>query len=188
MKYFLLISCLILCSCSSEEDNSKRPVPNEPLPDVQFEPCPSPSLWGSVNPDPLILECPPEDIAECPIKQPGWAWVPFLSVEEMPFSKQGGVRCLTSSPNMLSLDYSSYKDNCRVEGILVSDSINDPPHFIGVKSFRSLICPWFTATRVSTRVVHISVDKNETGKEREINVLVSGGNSGNSFTITQSAE
>jgi len=185
MKHFLLISCLILCSCSSEEDNSKRPVPNEPLPDVQFEPCPSPSLWGSVNPDPLIRECPPEDIAECPIKQPGWAWVPFLSVEEMRFSKQGGVRCITSSPNMLSLDY---YHGCRVEMILVSDSINDPPHFIGVNSFRSLICPWFTATRVSQQVLHISVDENETEKEREMPVFVSGGNSGNRFTITQSAE
>jgi len=214
MKYLLLLACLILCFCSSREEETKRendvvPVcslddlppniaelcsrnssvePNKPPDDVQFEQCPSPSLKGSVNPDPLIRECPQEDIAMCPIREPDWPWVPILSLKELSFGKQGGIKCLTSSPNLLYLYWNYGKDNCRSEEILVSDSINDPPHFIGINSFKRLICPWFIATRVSQQVVHISVDKNETGKERKMNVLVSGGNSGNNFTITQSAE
>jgi hypothetical protein len=191
MKHFLLISCLILCSCFSEEEeefvNSPSNKPDEP---IQFEPCPSPSLNGSVNPDPLILECPPEDISECPVQQPEWGWKFALSVEELPFGKQGEVRCLTSSDYILGLDNygKDYYNYCREERILVSDSINNPPHFIGINSFKRLICPWFIATRVSKQVLHISVDKNETGEEREWRIGVSNGNGGNSFTITQSAE
>jgi len=206
MKYLFLIFCLILCSCPLEEDENQllpsssssiEPnIPTEPAYSVQFEPCPSQSFKGSVNPDPLILECPPEDIAECPVlklepwpipneKPPaGWGWNFVLSVEELLFGEQGMIRCVTSSSYILSLD----GDGCRVEDILVSDSINDPPHFIGIRSFKRLICPWFTATEVSGQVIHISVDKNETGKERNIYVRVSNGNSSNGFRITQSAE
>jgi len=214
MKYILPILCFVLCFCSSEKEDAKQDVipvcsrddlppditelcllqssnpvePNGPPTDVQFEPCPSPSLKGSVNPDPLIRECPPEDIAECPIQDDDRWWTPILSVEVLSFGKQEEIKCLTLS-HFLSLDVADMKKNgCLEERILVSDSINDPPHFIGVTNFRSLICPWFTATRVSERVVHISVDKNETGKEREMRIFVSGGNSGNRFTITQSAE
>jgi len=187
MKYLLSIFCFILCSCLPEGEESVNPS-NKPDEPIQFEPCPSPELLGSDEPDPLILECPPEDIAKCPIHDGDRWWQPIFSVEELSFGKQREVRCLTLS-HFLDLHVGDMKKNgCIDESILVSDSINDPPQFIGVNWFKSLICPWFTATGVSMRVVHISVDKNETGKEREMRIFVEGGNSSNAFTITQSAE
>jgi len=206
MKHLLLISCLILCSCFSEEENlepcsfsSRDGEPDKP---VQFEPCPS----VSAESDPLILECPPEDIAECPISEPnpypcplapdekpldGWTGFKLtLSVKELPFNKQGMVRCVTASNMTLSLYVDIEKEpDCRTENIIVSDSINNPPRFIGVTRFKRLICPWFTATMLNDRrTFHILAKQNETGKEREMRIFVSIGNTGNAFTITQSAE
>jgi len=185
MKYLLLISCLVLCFCSPEKEaEPKEPVkPDKP---IQFEPCPSPSFGYSVNPDPLILECPPEDIAECPKRDMNV----ILSVKELPF-EQGKVRCVTLSSSaflMLSEAYHGEPSTCRPEGMLVTDSINDPPHFIDENIFKRLVCPWLTATLVSSQVVHISVDKNETGKEREIKILASIMFDYNILRITQSAE
>jgi len=102
---------LILCSCFSEEEAEENPLlsnsgrSDEP---IQFEPCPI----DSIEPDPLILECPPEDIAECPTKDKlpddwmkttpdgGCAGKVKTSKEELSFGAQGGVRCITTNSDV----------------------------------------------------------------------------------------
>jgi len=147
---------------------------------------------ASVEPDPSILECPPEDTIPPSMSDSGRCGFLKLSVEELSFGKQGGVRCITASElSYPSGSGSRYLDEwCRDEYIVVSDTVNDPPHFIGVTKFKKMVCPWFTAmiTSEDKRVIHISVDKNETGKERKMIMSVSAGDCHVWPTITQSAE
>jgi hypothetical protein len=49
-------------------------------------------------------------------------------------------------------------------------------------------CSWFSVTKTSEHTILVSVNQNETGKERNKGVYVQAGNCGSSFTITQSAE
>jgi hypothetical protein len=119
----------------------------------------------------------------------GFCTPPKLSVEELLFGTQGGVRCVTSTH--IGSAGTGYKEgnpvlNCRSENIIVSDTVNKPPHFLGVTRFKRLICPWFTATLVDNRTLHISVNKNETGNDRETVVVILAGNCGASFKIAQS--
>jgi len=183
MKYLLLLACLILCFCSSEKE--------------EFENSPLPNFNSSVEPDPSILECPPEDIAEYPVSEPiqlpeydrsiGFCLTPLkVSVKELSFSAKGGVRCVTTSE--FSYPKGDINMGCRTEFEIVSDTVNDPPHFIGVNKFKKDVCPWLIAMKADERVIYISVDKNETGNERKMVMSVERGNCHGGFTITQSAE
>jgi len=56
--------------------------------------------------------------------------------------------------------------------------------------FYKLVCPWFTATNVDIwsegrQTLHVSVNENETGNERETHVSISLGNCNGGFKITQ---
>jgi hypothetical protein len=176
MKYLLLISCLILCSCPFGEDEGV-----------------------SVEPNPSISDCPSGDIAEYPISEPlpprlgenerpliGLCPVPVkVSVKELSFSAKGGVRCVTTS--IISSPKGDAR-GCRTEFEVVSDTVNDPPHFIDVNRFKKEVCPWLIAMKADERVIYISVDKNETGNERKMFMFTEAGNCHGGFTITQSAE
>jgi hypothetical protein len=182
MKHLLIIPCLLLCSCLVQEEAEPE---NTPLSDPSsFMPSSS-----SVEPEPSILDCPPEDIAEYPIYEipddwdnPPWGGcTPKLktSKEELSFSAQGGVRCITTDSSFGLYD----RQDCTNEEEL--KGLSFPPS----KCWKILKCPseypWFTATIVDTRVLHISVNKNETENEREIGIRMScGGN----ISITQSAD
>jgi len=189
MKYLFTIFCFVLCSCFSEEKQLL----------FELEPCSS----SSVEPNPLILECPPEDIAQCPLlksvpnkryRGEGGGWYFALSVEELSFGKQGMVRCVTASGDILGISGNAEAVllGCRHESIIVSDSINNPPRFIGINRFKRLVCPWFTATipndLYDRHILHILVEQNETGNEREMPIFVTYINSASRLTITQSAE
>jgi len=203
MKYLFSIFFLILCSCLSEEkvkiENALLPNSSSstssssawnstieyimsldiPAGPIRFGPCPR----DSVKPNPLILKCPPKDIAECPIEDPlefhgsgssGCVKYLRLSKEELSFNAQGGVRCVTTTDSrFFSLrgirDYSG-------------------EYFEG-NNYLKLKYPkkdtWLTATRVSDRVLHISVNQNKTKAERKIYIET---NCKGSILITQSAE
>jgi hypothetical protein len=186
MKYFLLIFCLVLCSCLSEEEteleNPLLPDSSSSIESVRFEPCSSDS---SVEPDPLILECPPEDIAECPVPDElpddwmqttpdgGCASKVKTSKEEVLFGAQGGVRCVTTDRNF---GVGSYPNDC-----VAGDKY-------GWNDYTNMKCSWLTATKVSDRVMHIWVDKNETGMERKLVIGAISLYCSGDVLITQSAE
>ena len=222
MKYvhILLISCLLLCSCSFEEEAEPE---NNALSSSSTAVVPSSS---SVEPtEPSILDCPLEDINITkyypdpefdPPLPPDPDNVPLgycrpsrleLSAEELSFSSQGGVRCITAR-NSWVIGASSGNDwsNCNIERIL---RFPDGSTFIGTRQefkdffgdrvgdnwgaskFKRLVCPWFTATDVDIwtegrHTLHISVNQNETGNERETSVVMTLGNCGGGFKITQS--
>jgi hypothetical protein len=151
------------------------------------------SSSNSVEPEPSILDCPPEDIAEYPIPDEpippppekkgmsGWCGnLPKLSVKELSFGKQGGVRCLTTALAFGRADVIN-------DGFCRTEFIVSPPPF-SINKFRREICSWLTATKVDDRVLHISVNQNETGDERNMHMDIANGNCYSSFAITQSAE
>lgn len=157
MKYFLFIFCMVLCSCLPFGDEA---VPSSSS--SEFEPCPS----NSVELDPLILSCPPDDIALCPVlnlpddwrhttPEGGCPGTVKMSKEEVLFDAQGGVRCVTID---------------RPLGVYYDEN------------------SWLTSTKVADRVVRIWVDKNETGKERKLNIGVRALYCVGGFSVTQSAE
>jgi len=184
MKYFLLLSCIILCSCFSEEKI-------EPLSTLRFEPCHN----NSVELNPLIVDCPPEDIALCPIPdEPPDNWrettldggcsteIP-ISQKEVLFDAQGGIRCVTTSGNAgvmvgtnegITEEERSY--NCVLDGK------------VGWNDYTNLKCSWLASTQVGDRVVLIWVDKNETGKERKITLGVTALYCHGHFSVTQAAK
>jgi hypothetical protein len=200
------LSNLVAVSSSSDDNGTPSVPSSSSSEDLSSSSVASNS--NSVDPaGPSILDCPLEDLEKVgkyplpendpplpdPDKPMPWGWCapsPLeLSVEELSFNTQGEVRCVTSS------GYVSLNGNgCRGETMLVSDSINNPPQFIGVTRFKRLVCPWFTATDVSIssendrRTLHISVNKNETKKEREASVFFSLGNCASGVKITQSAD
>jgi hypothetical protein len=161
---------LVLCSCLSEEKTELVSSLSSSS-SSEFEPCPI----DAFDDDPVLLrcppchfefknqliqECPPEDIALCPIrirrkymdyraygnKHPCRV---KTSKEELLFGAQGGVRCITASNNEILV----LNNHCVIN-----------KHWTG---FTSQKCSWFTITQVSEYVVHISIDKNETGMERK---------------------
>jgi hypothetical protein len=145
------------------------------------------------KPDPSILDyCPAEDVAEYPIydtKLPdNWCHItpegscardPKLSKEELSFDAQGGVRCITATGFVgvsgTNLD-DSQKYACVVEDV------------VRWNEYTKLKCSWLTATKVGDREVRISVEKNETGKERKYYVSVGALYCWSKVLITQSAE
>jgi hypothetical protein len=201
MKHLLIIPCLLLCSCPIEEEAESSLLPNGNF----IEPAePSLPSSSSVEPtEPSILDCPPEDIAEYPVSDepppsllpsddesnpPGGMLCihPKLSVEELLFSAQGGVRCVTTDKG--SHAKGDVTLGCRTEYVLVSDTVNNPPHFIDVKGFNIERCPWFTVTRVADHTFHISVNQNETEKERKMVVAILTGACAGGFMLTQSPD
>jgi len=150
---------------------------------------------SSVEPvEPSILDCPIEDLEKegkypLPEFDPpnpgpdagGWCAPSALeiSAEELSFSAQGGVRCVTASYLM---SVNAFGENgslgCREEKR-------------GSKFYKR-VCPWFTLTAVDVLseegrpTLHISVNKNETGSERETRVGISIGNCSGNIKITQS--
>jgi hypothetical protein len=193
---------LLLCSCPFEEEaehetslllDSSSDLYNSSSSIVVM---PSSS---SVEPtEPSILDCPPEDIAEYPVSEhrpypedrspddrlDGWWPALKLSVEELSFGWQGGVRCITASQGIVqAIGYIEL--GCHDENAIVSDTVNYT-HF-NVTSFKRVVCPWFIATRLDDRrILHISVNKNETREEREMRIIVSAGDTGAGLKITQS--
>jgi hypothetical protein len=133
---------------------------------------------------PSILDCPPEDIAEYPssgeyIPPPGddvggWCGRELkVSVEELAFDAQGEVRCVTTDVNS---GLAGHKD-CILEGQF------------GWSGYEKIKCPWLTVTKIGDRILHISVNQNETGIEREMSVPINDGvYCGGSTLITQSAD
>jgi hypothetical protein len=195
MKHLLIIPCLLLFSCPVEEEAESSLLPSSNF----VEPA-----------EPSILDCPPEDIAEYPVidestllqfpeddpRSYGCGGAPpKLSVEELSFGKQGGVRCIATSNFMFLLN--DYEAGCYSEDIFI---FLDGSTFIAKegnalnKRFKKLVCPWFTATAVdvddwpegSWRTIHISVNQNETGNKREKFVSVFRPNCQTTFKITQS--
>jgi hypothetical protein len=221
MKYIhiLLISCLLLCSCLFEEETEPE---NESLPSSSDIAEPSSSSIAefsssSVEPaEPSILDCPLEDLEE-PAKyypdpefdppDPGPEYVGYcrpsrleLSAEELSFSAQGGVRCVTSRSTWIIGAYGKDGVDCYTEMIV---RLPDGSTFTGTGQefreffrdwnwqFYKLICPWFTATNVDVwsegrHTLLVSVNKNETGNERGTSIGMSLGNCGGGFKITQS--
>jgi len=185
MRYFLLIFCMILCSCSSKDEAEQlSPISRtsvESTSSDSFGPCSS----SSAEPDPLILECPPEDMAECPVQDElpddwmqttpdgGCASKLKTSKDKLSFGAQGGVRCVTTDRDF---------------GLVLSDKdcvVEDKYRW---NDYKKMKCPWFTATKVSDYVLHISVNQNETGVERKLNVGVIYLYCGGSTLVTQSEE
>jgi hypothetical protein len=187
MKCFLLISCIVLCSCFSEKEaepensSSSFAESSNSQEKTELVPCSS----SSVEPDPLILDCPPEDIAECPVSG-HYPWLLRLSVEELSFGSKGGIRCITTSEPYYM--HGMAGQGCRTEFEIISDTINIPPTFVNVNRIKKLVCPWFTVIRASERVIYILVGKNETENERKMFMYVSTGDNHAGFTIIQSAE
>jgi hypothetical protein len=191
MKYILIIPCLLLCSCPFEEEAEPE---NAPLSSPSSVAVPSSSSVELIEPS--ILDCPPKDIAEYPVlEEPnptplspsddkldgGCNAPPKLSVEELPFGKQGGIRCITTSRAFFDA-FPAYgegnpEQGCHTEYIETFTRI-----------FKKLICPWFTVTMADDdrRTLHISVNQNETGNERKTYVGMSVGNCTAAFPITQS--
>jgi len=185
MKYLLPIFLLILCSCLSEEEIELENTPlsssSSSIEPIQFEPCPN----DSVEPNPLISECPPEDISECPILELPDDWMDTtpdggcpgkykISKKELSFDAQGGVRCITVDRNNVGVTYGGTFDDNQKYGCTVDEW--------GLK------CSWLAATDISNRAVYISVDKNETGKERKYYLKVGVFYCWGDVLITQSAE
>jgi hypothetical protein len=155
---------------------------------------------SSVEPDPLILECPLEDITEYPaydVIPDDWCETAMLggcafklktSKEELSFNAQGGVRCITTD-RLFGLyggyDSDNYYELSCTKEEEVEEVSNDPY----ISYWRILKCPgeypWLTATKVDTRVIHISVNKNETGSERKLYIHSS---CQANISITQSAD
>jgi len=54
--------------------------------------------------------------------------------------------------------------------------------------YKRTVCPWFTGTKVDNKTLYVSVERNETGVEREIYFSISSGNIFNYFTVIQSAD
>jgi hypothetical protein len=136
-----------------------------------------------VDPDPLILECPPEDIAEYPtygVIPDDWcktvsygicAFKLKTSKEELSFNAQGGVRCITTD-RLFGLYGGFDSDNYYGLRCTVEEEVEEVRSTNQVSYWRKLKCPdeypWLTATVVDTRVLHISVNRNETGEERKM--------------------
>jgi len=170
---YLLVSCLVLGSCLTEEGKQEDD---------------SPPYVTSVEAAPSILDCPPEDIIVYPILetipppwlpdgQPidGWCGAPLkLSEEKLMFDAKGGVRCVATTGFLFARGRAEL--GCREER--EADG----------RMFKKEICPWFTATKVDERTLHISVNPNETANERKMYINMSTGICGNSFEITQSAD
>ncbi|MDR2583007.1 MAG: hypothetical protein LBC75_05950 [Fibromonadaceae bacterium] len=224
-KFACVLFCLLLCSCPYEEENEPSTVA-----------VPSSS---SVEPvEPSILDCPLEDIDtnitkyypdpkfDPPNSGSEYAgWCPpsalKLSVEELSFSTQGGVRCITASNSWIVGAYGKDVEEfgCYIEKIArfrdgriftqipkadsVFVKVSDGSTLAGTRQefrdffggwnwkFYKMVCPWFTATNVDIwtegrQTLHISVNKNETGSERETSIGMSLGNCGGGFKITQS--
>jgi hypothetical protein len=205
MKYvhILLISCLLLCSCPYEE---------EAEPENNSSTIAVPSSSSVESAEPSILDCPIEDLEkegkyplpEYPPREPnsvGYCPSPLeLSAEELSFNAQGGVRCITSR----GLMWRANVKYCYEERIL---RFPDGSTFIGTyqefagsgfwgtAKFKRLVCPWFIATAVDIwseehrPTLHISVNKNEAGNEREafVSIISRGrGECSGGFKITQS--
>jgi hypothetical protein len=185
MKHLLLIPCLLLCSCFVEEEadpeNTQLSSPSIDLPSS-----------SSVKPaGPSILDCPPEDIAEYPVLDPlpdNWGETTLpgdcasklkVSIKELSFGAQGGVRCITADrPFGIT---AVVKDGKRDEDCLLEDKF-------GWVGYKKVACPWLMATKVEEddRVVLISVNQNETGEERKLVLHIAILYCGTTFTITQS--
>jgi len=176
MKYLLLLSCIILCTCSSKKEE-----------DAVLEKAPS------------ILECPPEDIASYPPTpelpdKPGTtldggcsAEIP-VSQKEVLLDAQGGVRCVTTLGTKFGIGYGAnngpteeeWSYNCTSGG---NEGGDNYPHL----KYTNLKCSWLTSTKIDD-IVHIRVDKNETGKERKIVIYINSGYCYGYFSVIQAAE
>jgi len=177
MKYLLLLACIILCSCSSEETKQEKTS--------------------------SIIDCPPEDITWYPILEvppDGWntdlvgaceVEIP-ISQKELLFDAQGGVRCITTaatrfglgigSNNPSQIEYETTQSyNCELYD-------NESEYEWPLASYRNLKCSWLTSTKVEDRIVHIRVDKNETGKERKIVLNINDLYCAGFFSVIQAAE
>jgi len=216
--HILLISCLFLCSCLFEEEaepedtlSSSSSVDVSSSSSVELaEPsildCPLEDLekegkYPLPEFDPPYV---PNAVGNC---SPSWL---ELSAKELSFSAQGGVRCITSR-SLMAVGASSGKNGwdseCNEERIVrfpdgstfagtrreFEDFFINVQDYWGASKVKRLVCPWFTATNVDIwsegrRTLHISVNKNETGNEREMAVSISLGNCRGGFKVTQSPE
>jgi len=175
----LLLSCIILCSCSSEEETKHENSPS-------------------------IHDCPPEDIAWYPTQEEppdgfdttgiigSCATDITISQKELLFDAQGGVRCITTAATRFGLGIGSNNPsqiehetnqsyNCELYD-------NESEYEWPLASYRNLKCSWLTSTKVENRVVHIRVDKNETGKERKIVLNINDLYCAGFFSVIQSAK
>jgi hypothetical protein len=148
---------------------------------------------SSVEPEPSILDCPPEDIAEYPTHEPppvGWEDTILeggcvsdikVSKEELIFDAQGGVRCVTAEASFRII-IGNNSGATESERACVGENGVDRYYYTKLK------CPWFTATKVDDRILHISVNQNETGEKRDMNVNIIHMYCLGSALITQSAD
>jgi hypothetical protein len=176
MKIFLMVLmfCAIFYAYSFVEDELGTPIMND--------------TYIGTEPALSVLGCPPEDVVEYPVSEiapppqtndgvliVGWCdRLLKLSTEELRFGREGGIRCVTTSYKYVDAT-GNMELGCRTETV---DGI----------TFVREACPWFTLTRVSERVLHISVSQNETGRERKTPVSVTNRNCFSAFVITQSAD
>ncbi|MDR3013449.1 MAG: hypothetical protein LBU70_09635 [Chitinispirillales bacterium] len=171
----LLTNCLILFSCLSNVSGQE-----ESSPEISTEQ--EDSLSDVVENEPSIFDCPPEDIDEYPISEltpwhnlgehppAGWCGRPLkLSIEALSFNALGGIRCVATTGFLYA--HADMALGCRTE-----DN----------RTFRKVECPWYTATKIDERTLHVSVKPNTTGREKNTHMSISTGICGNSFVISQS--
>ena len=172
-KMFIIafFSAMLICSCIlSAEDSENLRLLSSP----------------SGEQEPSILNCPPEDVVEYPISDElpndwakttpdgGCAMKIKTSKEELSFSAHGGVRCVTTDRDFEGV--AADKD-CIVEG---------PIGPMGY--YKKITCPWFTATKIEDSVLHISVNQNESGIERAVNIKLGSLYCSGSALVAQSAK
>jgi len=208
-------SSSIAVPSSSSAELENEPLSSPSTVAVSSSSSVDPSSGSVEQAEPSILDCPLEDLEDKAKYYPdpefdppnpgsGYAgWCPpsmlELSAEELSFNAQGGVRCVTA--RSLGIAVGTYGTGrmelgCYREMIV---RLPDGSIFTGTGheiqapwKFKRLVCPWFTATNVDIwseegrSKLHISVNKNETGNERETQVSISMGNCGAGFKITQS--
>ena len=118
---------------------------------------------------------------------------PKLSKKELLFSTQGGVDSVIVDDSFMQLDRDSGKE-CKYIGAENEPNYCSSNYCISNGSVSSNLtmkieCPWFAVQQISKYIILVSVDKNETGEERNGGVGIQAGNCfGAGFKITQSGE
>jgi hypothetical protein len=201
MKHLLIISCLILCYCSSEKEDTETSssLSSSSFLNIMLGSSSSSDLPSSSSAElreASILDCSPEDIAEYPISDTfptlsnlfetgDSIRIPFetgdiriggcglklkISKEGLLFGVQGGVRCITTD-RFFGLFGGYDSDNRLMLNCTTEEEVKELGSYY-VSYWKKLKCPgehpWLTATIVDERVLHISVNRNETENERKM--------------------
>jgi hypothetical protein len=103
-------------------------------------------------------------------------WLPGISVDEISFDAQGGTEYFATSV-FLSVSPTTLNSGCYHVTYMNN----------GRRTFREVVCPWLTATKIDNYTLRISVSPNETEHERSLDMSITNGNCFDFFLITQPA-